>query len=720
MTVVEKYFLAFCFTIIAIFSVLLYYDFNRKFDFEKGDVVGNLTYKRSDVKRKYAKQVVWEDVVEASEEKSVPLYNRDTIRTANVAEAVITLNDKTKIFLDSNTMIILSISEKAVNINYAYGSLHAVRNSKSGAAGDEASSVSEINIVTKDDKQIRIKDSDIKLLQSKDSANVNITVSRGDAQIIIGENEQTILKKDQLGVLSADSIEVKPLNLKTDMPVDNFTFFPESVRQKVKFSFEQPENAKDIFLEIGTSPNLSQKKEYNITNKTTYEQSMPSGVFYWRIRALNKANKNLEYSEIKRFSIIEKSPIRIVSPSDQERFEFSETEPLVNFAWTKSNQATGYELEVSQKEDFSGVKKFESKTTGIAVRLDAGSYFFRVITKSDFTNAITSSSIGRFQIAKKDIVFPPEPISPEKGKRINQSYFEVGGVNFNWDKKREIRQTEFWLSSEPDFKTKTERIVTTGYLVLNQKLSTGHYFWKIRGLSGNNKPLTEFSRVYDFYVIENEKLVTMYPKSNDQFELDSVLNKGIQFKWEKASIPGKYKLYVSRTTDMSDLVIVRDFSLPSAVIKDFSSGEYYWNVRLVSQNNQEIISSVVSNFKILKTIDRPSVISPQDNSTVDMTKLNVLSFSWKELRGVEFYELKLFRNVSGKNKEIFSTITKTTRYDFRKMEKLDRGEFFWTLQAFRKQDKQIIKSSISENKFSIHIKKLNKPKLEFSGEEFVY
>nr|HPI22469.1 iron dicitrate transport regulator FecR [Spirochaetota bacterium] len=69
--------------IIVLFSGLFYYDLTRRRGAGSEEVVGTITFKRQQAQRKYASQVVWEDVAEA-----VPVHNHDSIRTAELSEAV--------------------------------------------------------------------------------------------------------------------------------------------------------------------------------------------------------------------------------------------------------------------------------------------------------------------------------------------------------------------------------------------------------------------------------------------------------------------------------------------------------------------------------------------------------------------------------------------------------------------------------------------------------
>ena len=51
------------------------------------------------------------------------IRNKDTIRSGDFSDAVLTLKDNTQININENSMIYLDVSDDNVNLNFAYGSL---------------------------------------------------------------------------------------------------------------------------------------------------------------------------------------------------------------------------------------------------------------------------------------------------------------------------------------------------------------------------------------------------------------------------------------------------------------------------------------------------------------------------------------------------------------------------------------------------------------------
>jgi len=108
--------------IILVFSLLLYLDMRGGRGGARTEEIGTITFKRQTAQRKYAEQVVWDDLAQ-----SVPVYNYDTIRTADMSEAVVRLKDGTEIALNENSMVLLVMSSDDASVEFMRGSIAARR-----------------------------------------------------------------------------------------------------------------------------------------------------------------------------------------------------------------------------------------------------------------------------------------------------------------------------------------------------------------------------------------------------------------------------------------------------------------------------------------------------------------------------------------------------------------------------------------------------------------
>lgn len=110
-------------------SYYLYREFTTHEIKTGGEKIGTITFKKRSASRRFSESVMWEEIAQES-----PVYNYDAIRTLEYSSAVISLNDGTSIELDQNTMLVVILSRKGVDINFDSGGVSA----KSGAGGGEA------------------------------------------------------------------------------------------------------------------------------------------------------------------------------------------------------------------------------------------------------------------------------------------------------------------------------------------------------------------------------------------------------------------------------------------------------------------------------------------------------------------------------------------------------------------------------------------------------
>ena len=99
-------------SILAACSYYLYLDFNAKPGLRGAEKQGFITFKYKVAQRKFPSRMIWEDV-----EQMLPIYNKDSIRTDVLSEAIVTLNNGVKIELDPDSMFVLNIHDKTVDVH---------------------------------------------------------------------------------------------------------------------------------------------------------------------------------------------------------------------------------------------------------------------------------------------------------------------------------------------------------------------------------------------------------------------------------------------------------------------------------------------------------------------------------------------------------------------------------------------------------------------------
>ena len=119
--VLDFFVVAVCLSVAGYFALTFWNDLNSTVRRTDKDEIAIITFKNRIAQRKFDDRVVWERI-----DKSTPLYNGDLVRTADLAEAVITFNDGSQVDIYENTMIQVYYSDFAgVQISVGNGKLQA-------------------------------------------------------------------------------------------------------------------------------------------------------------------------------------------------------------------------------------------------------------------------------------------------------------------------------------------------------------------------------------------------------------------------------------------------------------------------------------------------------------------------------------------------------------------------------------------------------------------
>ena len=660
--------------IIAFFSGLLYYQLYYGAGGGRGEPIGTLTFKHNTTQRKFGNQALWRDIPQ-----KVTLYNHDSVRTARQAEAVLTLKDGTEIKLEPDSMIILNVSDASVDINYQYGAIGA---KGSGGKGN-------INI-KQGDTTVTVQKGDVKLTKN------SVVLTKGEASIKSG-GESKKITKDQVATITNGKIEIKPLSLRPLSPEKRI--FATSSKIPVKFSWSPIKGSPPVNLEVLSR---SGARITRTTSKNGISLNLAAGESYsWRLSARNPNNKKLESSARQTFRIFKNFAPVPAHPRPGAQIETMENKPLVSLSWSTNEAASDYIIEISKDKSFSNSERLKSSSTYVSTRLDPGTYFCRISTNGIFPQAeSTRSKTFTFSIEKKDKLSPPVPISPARGARISTLFFSAQGVAFNWRAPENIRRSEFWISPAKDFSARTiRRKLPGGFLSLKEKLPEGLYYWKVRGLDQAGQPSTEFSSAFTLNITGPQKLALLAPAPNLRMDIVKASRKGIQFSWKRPGIVGRYTVEISRTGDFKKILAQKKVTSLSAGFPSPGSGGFFWRVKLVGANGVVLTDSEARKFVIENRLPDPVLEHPARGETVDMANLNTLPLRWSATPGANIYRVKLFS--SGNPVPILDTRVSETELIFQELEKLDKGNFAWSIMAEGVVAGKRVRSNEIRNNFKI-------------------
>ena len=644
---------------------LLYLDYNRRVDAGKNRVVGELIIKRNRAERKYTRQVVWEDL-----SNSVPLYNRDAIRTGKLSEAIIKLLDGTEIVVEENSMIVLNISDqKAMDINFEYGSVQAAR-SKSGDT--------KVNI-KKGDKTISISDSDVSLSGSEGDE-LSLVVKRGEATLESGGKTEK-LEENQSAKIADEGIQIRKISVLPVSPEDGGRVFASGNRATVPFRWKS--DASQALLEISQNRNFTavSTRKRNVNGDSTGLE-LTSGSYYWRVSAVNPQNGAREYSNVARFSVIERTPVMLYSPANGTTIPSPENTTFVNFVWSESSLATGYTLEIARDASFSNrVDSIDSYSTSVATRLSPGAYYWKVRTRSPVKDAVTESDPRRFVVTMKREIPVPRPIRPENGRQVSGTLMREQGVTFQWIADPLVKNVEIEFARSSDFgNTVVARGSSgAGFYTLKSSLSPGTYYWRVRG-TGSGGRNSDYSGPLAFNLAATGQIQLLNPRPGENLSGSDAKSRGVHYTWERLPQNGQYRITISRQADLSSPLETERTASGNFKGKFPGEGLFYWQVAL-QIDNETVARSEVGSFQIQENLNDPVLTFPSRGSLVNMEKRDNLPFQWEPVEGATRYTFRLYEIKNARRSRILEVERSQPGFTLSDLTLLDVGQFAWSVTA---------------------------------------
>jgi hypothetical protein len=660
------YLIFFFFILMVVFSILLYKNMTRMAKEGENPVIGKLTFKRKTIERKFDFEVIWDRL-----ESGVEIRNRDTIRTGDYSDAVLTLIDETKININENSMIFLDFSDSNT-INFAYGSLSLVN-------GGGQNSANESLKINAGDKVLEVGNSDISL-EKTDKDDIKLEVKKGQAKVM-SNGEERVINNNQIATLSDKEIDVKEVKLFLKSPEDNTIISGKSNTIPINFEFETGDTKGKIRLELSNDSKFSRLSNvYDIQNKKNIQVGLEAGRYYWRLSAQSTPKKQKEYSGFRKLNVQSTIPPKLITPENNQIFTYSNLPPLVEFNWKKNDSFSDYILEISQSANFTEIIKKQS-STGQNITIDKlpdGKYFARLIAvpiHQDVGNMFSESI--RFDIENKNTPDPPILIQPSESQSIAFYSIKNQLFDFTWKDSPEFSNYSIQISNSRDFnQILFSEDLKNNFLKPKLNLQPGNYYWRVKGNLSSEKK-SEFSKPSKFIIADIEKIELLKPQNNTTLYNDL----SVDFQWKKIESYPNFILEISKENNFQKLYISKNTNSYYEPIDFNNEGIYFWRVKLLSNDGSEITSSNISTFQ-LDSFKDPKPISPNEGEVIDMSKRNEISFKWSDDKKSLSSIFKLNQIINGSEKTIIKSIkTNKNFYKFEDLSKFDEGNFVWYIQS---------------------------------------
>lgn len=677
-------------SLVVLFSIMLYVDFNRKFTQSRAGEIGTLTYKKRSAERRFAEEVLWENI-----EQNAKVFNCDYLKTTDDSGAVVHLKDNSDIEIGENTLILVCYSDRGVEIDLDKGSIAARRT----AGGREMR-------IRSDSASIKMKKGVLSVKKSEEG--VNLAVSSGTADITVGDRKGEI-DPGKTARVSGNSVTIEKIPVRQVSPDINRYFVTAGKERAVTFSWET-EGPQQVTLQVARDGAFSSIAGKTATTAKSAVMSLPGGAYYWRIiDGKGKAGPS------RKFTIVTDRPAIPVAPLDGQQYVYREKKPFIVFKWQESPAASSYSIDIGKDPSFGEpVLSLASDRNSIAVdSLPAGTYYWRIRNNYGFgAEEVLASRPGRFSISLAPGLAAPRQLVPNDGTQSSDLALSSGAVVFNWDESGDFGGYDFRMAGDREFRNVVyQKRTAVNFHKPRIALPNGTYYWSVSGVTPSGK-LSPPSGPRSFTVVKARPPALAGPESGAA--VNSLASKEIKFTWVGVNGGQRYRFELSRQRDFGKLLRSDMVSEPSHAIAMPAPGRYFWRVRVLDEAGGTVLTSDARGFTVAAALGSPSAVHPVNSEAVAVDMAKGLEFKWNEVAGATQYRFRLKQVAATGEKVLATASVDSPRYVFKRIELLDAGSFAWEVTAVMEKGGAVSAQSKPET-FYFSIKpgqKLEAPKLK--------
>ncbi|PIS11645.1 MAG: hypothetical protein COT73_02900 [Bdellovibrio sp. CG10_big_fil_rev_8_21_14_0_10_47_8] len=321
--------------------------------------------------------------------------------------------------------------------------------------------------------------------------------------------------------------------------------------------------------------------------------SLAVGTYFVHVQEINEAaGKENPWSLPVEFTVDTDRPAKLPAPKllTKEIEYLGPSEQPITMEWSPVSEAKNYVVEISSKEDFSQIEVSTEtdKTQWSLPSYHPGRSFFRVHAKTAKGTLGQFSDTGDLTVkVKRPVLLPVEPTvifgkTPEDPGDPQE-------VNVGWSDLQIVDSYLLEISEQKDFTDKVE--------VLSKAVETkvtlpkpGQFFWRVKGLGTDGKPVTRFSDVGQMDYILKVPLaqpILIEPDHQTTLFFQGNMNPYIWVSWKPVRQATGYLLEVATDEEFNQKVFSTTVSEARYLIKTkMPQGPLFWRVQAQGEDSK--------------------------------------------------------------------------------------------------------------------------------------
>ncbi len=622
--------------------------------------IATITFKYKTAERKFLDRVVWDRLRQNS-----PVYNGDTIHTAELSEATVWFADETSLKLAENTMAQVFLHDDGkLAARLDSGSASVDTGEKGGGLEFSSSNV-----------RIYVKSGSKLSAQKLDGQDLSLSVQEGDA-LIDGVN--TVSQGNSV-LLTEGTLKEPAISVISPSPNEKYLYHDTGLCP-VDFQWKS-KSSSNLVLQIASDRKFSKiLHSINATGVGKVTVSLQKGLYYWQLVDSNKSQA--EKDKVSgRFQILQSLPPSLIIPAENYSYSYRKQTPSIRFVWSDCESASAYNFAISKSPDMSSpiINQHSSDSSIIISSLTEGTYYYQVtpyylINRAGLKNP---SEIRAFKIQQRQGLKAPVLVSP-----INNAFIDKtkNRASLSWKMEDEQMTYKVTVSKNRNMSSPViQKETYDNYInIANSDLANlqdGQYYWAVSQTDSEGNQ-SELSKVRSFYAVAGElQQRTVFPP--DKYRMWKPLLGDSRFTW-KTNLNYAQYLQIARDSNFNSIVYDTEIGGSAHSGVNLDEGEYYW--RITTKDPGFIRGTDAKKLIIVPELDAPVLLFPTAAKRAVIRPRQPCSFIWQRSAGEDYYRIKIYHY--GSDTPIYDENFIAGNKIELDVESYPEGTYRWELQSY--------------------------------------
>lgn len=647
--------------------------------------IGRVLELNNNAKRKAGTSLVWHEAKTGS-----VVYQEDWIFTGSESSLVLSLDDGSRIELQSDSIIVLRDINGLLDVDLTHGHLIADLKQKTNLS------------VSSNGSKTTYSATEGKFKLNNTLKNQNVDIIRGDLQLAHQDKPSSALA-NQKAALKRLKLVQAPIRLLA--PKDDKAFL---IDDSLRVGFEVlSRNSELLEVHISESKAFTKFQTLPLKNLKAFYNFKNGGTYYWR--AYRKGDPS-SITPTFRLNLLASGAPLARTPAQGQKFTFLENllktdEEKVNFEWEDLKNIWGtFELQVSDRADFKELKlrraNITSQIHSVAVS-QPGVYHWRVrglnpeqrLTsrwsqpRSFAVQIKTVKKSGPVQLTKKELVYPlrAKDLKSLNSKGLISLRSSQKKPKVQWQHAEPTPKYRVSLSDSPSFESPLFEAVTSKPELPLEEVPLGLSHFQVEPIDALGRVGPAQAGRLKAYVPSPKKLKTVEGSGPPELHWSSSQSSyGFQLRYRKnADAPWKYSKmestsFVTPWPEEPFQWQVRSYDLSSSKGLSYYSRTATYQPKPTNKVPDKKPASIPSRGP------RPTLIHPEDRKTYLVLEgsSQYLLFRWTYEQNADSYELEIARDRDFSQILMTKMSGRTKKLTLR--ETLPLGTYYFRARAIKK------------------------------------